>query len=202
MARIVVGISGASGIVLAYKTIIALAERGYEVDLVMSSHAAYAALLEMGKDFGSAAKFIAQLPEAVQKCVTLHSINDVGSAIGSGSYKTEGMVLIPCSMATLAAIACGLADNCLRRAADVMLKERRKLVLVPRETPLSEIHLENMLRLTRMGAMIVPPVPAWYNVPKTVDEIECFIVGKALDALGVDHDLYPRWKGSQGNGGC
>src|SRR5437764_894921 len=127
MARFVVGVSGASGIILAVKAITALAEAGHEIELVLSSHALYAASLELGKGYATSSKFILQLPQAIQEKVTLHPIQDVGASIGSGSYLTDGMLLIPCSMATLAAIACGFADNCLRRAADVTLKERRKL---------------------------------------------------------------------------
>lgn len=202
MARYVIGISGASGIVLALRAITTLAEQGHQIHLVISSHAAYAAGLEMGKEFGSSQKFYDQLPVSVQEKTILHSIHDVGASIASGSFQTDGMLLIPCSMATVAAIAYGFADNCLRRAADVTIKEKRRLVIVPRESPLSDIHLENLLRLSRFGATIVPPVPAWYNGPQTLADIENFIVGKALDALGVMHQLYPRWKSDQGTGGC
>lgn len=195
MERFILGVSGASGIVLAFKAMKALVELGHRVELVISSHAAYAASLEMGKEFSSGHKWAHHLPTELQGHVTLHPIHDVGASIGSGSYSVDGMLIIPCSMATLAAIAYGMSDNCLRRAADVTLKERRRLVVVPRESPLSEIHLENMLRLTRMGAIMVPPVPAWYTHPKSIEDMEGFIVGKALDALGVSHNLYPRWAG-------
>lgn len=194
--RIILGVSGASGMILAYKAMKALTELEHHVELVMTSNASYTATLEMGKEFSSAAKFVSHLAPELQKRVTIHPINDVGATIGSGSYLVDGMLLLPCSMATLAAISIGLGDNLLRRAADVMLKERRPLVIVPRESPLSEIHLENMLSLTRKGAIIVPPVPAWYTHPKTLDDVENFIVGKSLDALKVTHSLYPRWTGS------
>lgn len=184
----VVGVSGASGIVLAYKLLRVLAEKGYHIDCVMSKHALYAASLEMGKEYASSAKFIEPL-----NTVTVHSNQDVGCSICSGSFPSLGMVIIPCSMGTVAAIACGLADNALRRAADVTLKERRPLVIVPRECPLSSLHLENLLRLSNLGATIVPPIPAWYTQPKSVDDIENFIVGRVLDALKIDHALYPRW---------
>lgn len=193
MARIVVGISGASGIILAYRTIVALVEHNYFVELVMSQHAIYAAGLELGKEFGSAQKFLQQLPLSVREKVHLHSIHDVGASIASGSYSTCGMIIIPCSMSTLAAVAIGLADNCLKRAADVTLKEKRPLVIVPRETPLSTIHLENMLRLAKMGVTILPPIPAWYNGPATLADVENFIVGKVLDALKIENSLYKRW---------
>lgn len=194
MGRFVLGISGASGMILALKAIRALTELGHDVELVMSQHAVYTAGYELGKDLNTPAKFVSSLSPALQEKVQIHSIHDVGCAIASGSYPTDGMLIIPCSMATVGAIACGLADNVLRRAADVALKEKRRLVIVPRETPLSTLHLENLSKLSHFGAVIVPPVPAWYLEPKSLDEVEFFIVGKALDALGVSHQLYKRWK--------
>ncbi len=194
MGRFVVGISGASGIILARRCIEALTATGSSIELVMSPSALYTASLELGKEFASTAKFIQQFPEEIQQKITLHSINDVGCAIASGSYPITGMIIIPCSMATIAAISIGLGDNVLRRAADVTLKEKRPLILVPRESPLSELHLENLLKLSRLGATIVPPIPAWYTHPQTLADIENFIVGKVLDALYLDHTLYPRWK--------
>jgi len=189
---LVVGISGASGIVLAYKSIVALARKGFHIDLVMSSSALYTAKYELGEEFATTKRFLGMLPEDVS--VKLHGIHDVGSAIASGSYPSMGMLIVPCSMATVAAVAHGLGDNCLRRAADVTLKERRPLVVVPRETPLSAIHLENMLKLTQLGSTIVSPVPAWYTNPQNLADVEDFIVGKILDAFKIDNALYPRWK--------
>lgn len=187
MGRLVVGVSGASGVVLAHRLI---SQVDCEVDLVMTPSALYTASLEMGREFATVKRFAESLPKKVK----VHGINDVGAGIASGSYPTLGMVIVPCSMTTVAAIAVGLGDNCLRRAADVTLKERRPLVIVPRESPLSEIHLENLLKLTKRGATIVPPMPAWYTNPKTLEDVENFIVGKILDALKMDHALYPRWK--------
>lgn len=198
MARFIVAVSGASGIILAAHALTALAEGGHEIELVMTPHALYTAALEMGKKYGTARTFLTHLPPSTQKRVKLHNINDIGSTIASGTYKVDGMLLIPCSMATLAAIAVGLADNLLRRAADVTLKERRKLVIVPRESPLGAIHLENMLKLTQRGATIVPPIPAWYLSPQSLTDIELFIVGKALDALNLPHTLYKPWSGTCG----
>ncbi|MDR3623666.1 MAG: UbiX family flavin prenyltransferase [Chlamydiales bacterium] len=195
MDRIVIGVSGASGIILAYKAVQAVVRAGYFVDLVISKAAFMTARQEMGQGFGSSAGFIESFDDDIQKNLTVHSINNFGASIASGSYKVRGMLVIPCSMATLAAIAIGLSDNLLRRAADVSLKERRPLVIVPREAPLSSIHLEHMLTLSRMGAVIIPPVPAWYNLPKTLDDVENFVVGKTLDGLGIKHDLYPVWTG-------
>lgn len=188
MANIIVGISGASGIILAHKTIEALIAAGFHIDLVISTAALATAKQEI--DRGSPKKLLEGFPPA---SVTLHPLYDFAASIASGSYKAEGMVIVPCSMATLAAVALGLSDNLLRRAGDVCLKERRPLVLVPRETPLSAIHLRHMLTLTEMGAHIVPPMPAWYNKPQTLADVEDFIVGKVLDCLKVSHTLYPSW---------
>ena len=133
--------------------------------------------------------------EIVGLATEAHKIDDVTSNVASGSFRTDGMVVIPCSMKTLAGIATGYSDNLLLRAADVTLKERRPLVLVVRETPLSLIHLENMVAVTRAGAVVLPAMPAFYHRPKTVDELVDQVVGKALDLLGVDHTLYRRWSG-------
>jgi 4-hydroxy-3-polyprenylbenzoate decarboxylase len=118
---------------------------------------------------------------------------DIGAAVASGSFRVKGMVVIPCSMGTLAGIAHGASDNLLERAADVILKEGRRLIVVPRETPLHEIHLENMLKLARMGTRIIPAMPAFYQKPQTLDDIVDFLVGKVLDMMDIDHDLYRRW---------
>lgn len=190
MQRLVVGISGGSGIILAKKLLEAVP---LQIDLVITPQALYTAKFELGPEFATARRLIASLSEETQKRITLHGIQDIGSNISSGSHLTCGMVIIPCSMATVAAVAMGLGDNCLRRAADVTLKERRPLVIVPRESPFSQIHLENMLKLTQCGATILPPAPAWYTNPKTLDDVEDFIVGKVMDALRLDHSLYPRW---------
>lgn len=194
MQRLVVGVSGASGIILAHHLIKYVCDKGFMVDLVMTPQALYTARYELREDISTAKRFIATFDPSIQQNIHLHGIHDVGSHIASGSHLTYGMVVIPCSMATVAAIAVGLGDNCLRRAADVTLKEKRPLVLVPREAPLSELHLENLHKLARLGATIVPPLPAWYTRPQTIQDIEFFIVGKVLDALKIEHNLYPRWK--------
>lgn len=179
--------------ILARRLIVELASNGHAIELVMSQSAQYTASIELGKEWTTGAKCVQQLPAFIQHLITLHSIHDVGCAIASGSYPVDAMIIIPCSMATVAAIAMGLGDNVLRRAADVTLKERRPLVVVPRESPLSELHLENLLKLSRLGATIVPPVPAWYTAPQTLEDVENFIIGKVLDTLRIDHHLYPRW---------
>ena len=193
MHRIVVGVSGASGIVLAHKTVDALTKLGHQVDLVISRDAFFTAVEEMGIEYSTMEKFLSHFTEEQRVLIHPHRINDFTAPIASGSFKFYGMVIVPCSMATLAGVAMGLSDNLLRRAADVALKERRPLVIVPRESPFSEIHLENMLKITRMGGVIVPPCPAWYNHPKSLDDVENFIVGRTLDALKIEHSLYKRW---------
>lgn len=195
MGRYVVGVSGASGIVLALRLVQILTHLEHKVEFTMSKHAIYSASFEMGIAFTTASKFISHVER--KDLISIHRDQDIGCAIASGSFETDGMVVIPCSMATLAAIASGLSDNALRRAADVTLKEKRPLILIPRETPLSEIHLENMLKLSRLGATIIPPIPAWYTAPKSLEDIENFIVGKVLDALKIKHQLYPRWQPQQ-----
>lgn len=191
MDKIVLGVSGASGIILAQKLLSVLAEKGFIVELVMTKHALYTSSLELGKEYSTTKKFV---PKEWQHQVQIHAAEDVGAAICSGSYKTKGMVIVPCSMASVAAISLGLADNCLRRAADVTLKERRPLVIVFRESPLSTLHLEHLLKLSQLGAMILPPLPAWYLKPKSTEDIENFIVGKILEAFGISHELYAPWQ--------
>jgi flavin prenyltransferase len=193
MARYVVGISGASGIILAKRLIEVLTSHLHEVELVMSKAAMQTAIVELGKECSSFEKFISLFGEKARQLIRVHSIQDFFSPIASGSYPTTAMIVIPCSMATVAAIATGLSDNVLRRAADVTLKEKRPLILVPRESPLNEIHLENMLKLARMGVSIVSPVPAWYAQPQTIEDVENCIVSRLLDLLKIENDLYPRW---------
>jgi 4-hydroxy-3-polyprenylbenzoate decarboxylase len=127
--------------------------------------------------------------------VTLHRENDLGAKIASGTQGWDGMVVLPCSMKTLAGISQGHASNLIERAADVTLKEGRRLVLVPRETPLNQIHLENMLRAARAGAQIVPAMPAFYLKPRSLDELADFLVGRVLSLFDVDHELFRPWKG-------
>ena len=193
MAEIVVGVSGASGIVLAHRSIDVLTRMQHKVHLVLSKASLYTAVEEMGAIYGTVQKFVNSFSSEQRELIRLHAIGDFSSPLASGSYPTDGMIVIPCSMATLAAIAIGLSDNVLRRAADVHLKERRPLIIVPREMPLAENHLENMLRIARMGGMICPPIPGWYTKPKTLQDMEDFIVGRILDGLKIDAKLYPRW---------
>ena len=186
MARFVVGITGASGVRLAFLAINELLALGHNIELILSRDAPQSILHEMGEDYSSPQKFLAAFLPKYQTQLRLHQYQDFNAPVASGSFKHDGCLVIPCSMATLSAIACGLADNLLRRACDVTLKEKRKLVLVPREAPISEIHLENMLKLARMGVVIFPPELAWYMKPKTLEEAEHFLISRILDQLGVD----------------
>lgn len=193
MATVVVGVSGASGICLAHLTVDALTQNGHKVHLVMTRDALVTAQHEMGSSFSSLDRFVSSFSKDQQTLISHHRNTDMMAPIASGSFQTDGMCIVPCSMTTLAALAMGLSDTLLRRAADVTLKERRKLVLSPREAPLSSIHLKNMLRLTQAGAVIVPPVPAWYLLPKSVEALNQTIVSRLLDQLGIVLDLSQRW---------
>ncbi|WP_392676452.1 non-oxidative hydroxyarylic acid decarboxylases subunit B [Streptomyces sp. LN785] len=184
--RLIVGMTGATGAVLGVRLLENLAELPeVETHLVLSRWARTTIELETGR---SAAE-VAGLADVV------HNPEDQGATISSGSFRTDGMVVVPCSMKTLAGIRAGYADGLVGRAADVVLKERRKLVLVPRETPLSEIHLENMLDLARKGVQIVPPMPAFYNHPETVDDIVDHITTRVLDQFELPAPAARRWQG-------
>lgn len=184
--RLVLGITGATGAPLGVRLLEVLHDLPeVHTHLVMSRWARTTIELETPYSAREAAK----LADAVYGC------NDQAAPISSGSFPTDGMVIAPCSMKTLAGIRAGYADGLIGRAADVTLKERRKLVLVPRETPLSEIHLENMLALSRMGVQIVPPMPAFYNNPESVDDIVNHVVSRVLDQFGLQAPFARRWQG-------
>ena len=182
--RLIVGITGASGSIFGVRLLQMLRGTDIETHLVMSRWGARTLVHETG-----------YTPEQVQALAGVsHPLTDQGAPISSGSFVTMGMVIVPCSVRTLAAIAHGLGDHLVHRAADVVLKERRKLVLAVREAPLNEIHLENMLKLSRMGVVIAPPVPAFYAKPETVDEIVNYTVARLLDQFGIHVDM-ARWPG-------
>ncbi|MCL4534231.1 MAG: UbiX family flavin prenyltransferase [Bacteroidetes bacterium] len=178
----VVGVSGASGAVLARRCVEMLLARELPVALTVTDVAAGIWQDELGTS-------LSQDLAVWGARVRYYPAEHMPAPIASGSYRTRGMIVVPCSMATVAAIAHGTSTSLLTRAADVCLKEGRRLVLVPRETPLSAIHLENLLRLARLGVRIVPPVPAFYNHPTSLDEVVDFVVGRALEALGVPDGL-------------
>jgi 4-hydroxy-3-polyprenylbenzoate decarboxylase len=184
--RLIVGITGATGTIFGVRLLQILAGSGVETHLVLSNWAARTLAHETEHTV-----------EEVRRMAThTYQIGDQGASISSGSFLTRGMIVAPCSMRTLAAIATGQGDNLIHRAADVTLKERRKLVLLVRESPFSDIHLENMLKLSRMGAVVVPPVPAFYNHPQTIEDIVNHVVQRALDQLGIHLDVATRWDGA------
>ena len=184
--KLIVGMTGATGAPLGVALLQALREMpNVETHLVMSTWAKTTIELETpynARDVAALADFS-------------HNSADQAATISSGSFRTDGMIVIPCSMKTLAGIRAGYADGLVGRAADVVLKEGRKLVLVPREMPLSTIHLENMLALSRMGVAMVPPMPAFYNHPETVDDIVQHVVARVLDQFGLEHPHARRWQG-------
>ena len=184
MNPVVVGISGASGAVLAHRTVDQLLNRRVPTQVVCSNAARMVWQEELGVSFNETLSAWREDPH-----FTFHALNDLRAPIASGTYPTAGMVVVPCSMNSIASIAHGISSNLLTRAADVCLKERRRLVIVPRETPLHSIHLENMLTLSRMGAVVLPPEPAFYLKPQSVDDIVDFVVGRVLVALGIDETL-------------
>ena len=185
MQKIVIGITGASGAVLGVRTLDAFAAADVETHLVVSRWG------QRTLEHETALK----LDDLRTRATELYSSGDMAAAISSGSFRTMGMVIAPCSMHSLSAISLGMGENLVHRAADVVIKERLPLVVVPRETPLNDIHLENMLRLSRMGVRILPPNPAFYNHPESVEDIVDHIVARILDQFGVAADFSRRWDG-------
>ncbi|HGX9174015.1 UbiX family flavin prenyltransferase [Escherichia coli B12:H4] len=181
--RMIVGISGASGFQYGVKTVELLKKLDVEIHLVVSKGAEKTCHLET--DY--------RLDDIFAMADVVHPINNLGAAISSGSFKTQGMIIVPCSMRTLGAIAHCMTDNLLTRAADVVLKERRRLVLLTRETPLNLGHIRNMATVTEMGGIIFPPVPAFYQRPQTVEEIVTHSVSRALDLFDLNIKDLPRW---------
>jgi 4-hydroxy-3-polyprenylbenzoate decarboxylase len=188
--RLIIGITGATGAVYGVRLLERLRDAGVETHLVVSRWGARTLLHETPYS----REHVESLASAV------HAPADMGALISSGSFRTDGMIVAPCSAKTLAAIAHGFGENLIHRAADVVLKERRKLVLLVRETPLSDIHLENMLKLSRMGAVVLPPMPAFYTHPRTVDDIVDHTISRVLDHFGLDAGGAARWSGEMGVG--
>jgi 4-hydroxy-3-polyprenylbenzoate decarboxylase len=187
--RLIVAITGASGALHGVRLLQVLREvPGVETHLLVSA----AGWMNVEQELAAPRREIEALAHVV------HSVRDVGATIASGSFATEGMVVAPCSMRTLAAIAHGLSDNLVARAADVVLKERRRLVLMVRETPLNLAHLRNMVAVTEMGGVIFPPVPAFYNRPRSIEEMVDHTVGRVLDLFGIAQGLSPAWGGLRG----
>ncbi len=186
MKRIIVGVSGASGVIYGVRLLEILKETpGIETHLILTNGARVTMKLEESKD-----------PEELEALADyVHAPDNLAAPVSSGSFRTEGMIIAPCSMKSLSMIALSLNDNLLVRAADVTLKERRKLVLIPRETPLHIGHLRAMLTVTEIGGVILPPVPSFYNRPSTIQDIIDQTVGKALDQFNIPHNLFNRWAG-------
>ena len=183
--RLIVGITGATGAIYGVRLLDALKQAEVETHLVLSNWGARTIEHETGMT----------LPDLQARVAVVHGTGNMAATISSGSFHTDGMIIAPCSMRTVAAIAHGNGDHLVHRAADVILKERRRLVLVARETPLSEIHLENLLKLARIGVTILPPMPAFYNKPETLDDIVNHTVARVLDQFGIDAAFARRWDG-------
>ena len=184
--RLIVAMTGATGSIYGLRILETLRARGgWETHLIVSD----AGMLNAWQEYRLARKDITKLANVV------HNIRDVGASISSGSFITAGMVIAPCSMKTLAAVAHGFSDNLISRAADVILKERRRLVLITREAPLNLAHIRNMAAVTEMGGVIFPPVPAFYSGAKTIDDLVNHTVGRVLDLFGVEHEGISRWQG-------
>ena len=184
--RLIIAITGATGAVYGVRLLEVLRSiQGIETHLLISD----AGVLNLHQELDLGRKEVEVLADAV------HSVRDVGAAIASGSFQSEGMVVAPCSMKTLAAIAHGLSDNLITRAADVVLKERRRLVLMVRETPFNLAHLRNMTAVTEMGGVVFPPLPAFYHRPQTIAEMVDHTVARVLDLFDIQHALAPRWNG-------
>lgn len=182
--RIIVGISGASGAIYGVRILQELNNIGVETHLIVSDWACETIREET----------VFKVDDVKGMASVVYNNRDMGAAISSGSFLTNGMIIAPCSMKTLAAIAHGYADNLISRAADVCLKEKRKLVVMPREMPFNTIHLENMLSLSRMGAVIASPVPSYYNCPQTINDIVNQTVGRVIDQFSLEQNLVKRWK--------
>jgi 4-hydroxy-3-polyprenylbenzoate decarboxylase len=182
--RLIVGLTGTSGIIYGVRLLRELKLKEVETHVVVSRAAEKILQQEMNKDIG-----------LIDSLAThRYDVDNMFAPIASGSFLTDGMVVIPCSMKTLAGIACGYSENLLLRSASVMLKEDRKLVLVPRETPLSPVDLENMLKLSRIGVTILPAMPAFYHRPRGIDDLVAYVVGKTLDVFRIEHDIFGRWR--------
>ena len=195
-----VAITGASGSIYAYRTLVHMAASGVveRINIILSDSAVTVARVELGVDLRNADSARINnwlgLPKE-SKLVQLQRLDNLAAKAASGSHRQEGMVVVPCSMGTLGAIASGLSTNLIHRAADVTLKEGRRLVLVPRESPMNAIHLENMLRLSRAGAHIIPASPGFYHRPQTIEQLVDHLVFRILDHLGVPHSDQTRWQG-------
>lgn len=199
MGTYTIAITGASGSIYGVRLLKYLMEKGHKVYLTITKEGGLILKEEMGFDWQGHEK---EIEKKIKKDLKLREASlyyfnedNLSAPISSGSAKVEAMVIIPCSMKTLSGVACGYANNLVGRAADVMIKEGRTLILVPRETPLNSIHLRNMLILSEMGVKIIPAMPAFYSSPKNINDLVDFMAGKVLDSLGIENNLFKRWKG-------
>jgi len=197
MKSFIVAISGASGSIYGIRLVEELLKSVDNIYICLSNTSFFIIQTETGLDWSG--KTEAEIEKKIQKHyaskkIRYFSETNLAAPVSSGSFVTDGMFVVPCSMKTLSGIATGYANNLIERSADVALKEGRKLIISPRETPFSEIHLENMLKLKKMGVAIVPPIPAFYQKPKDLDDIVDFVVGKILDSAGIKHELFKRWE--------
>lgn len=190
--NILVAITGASGSIYGLRLLEELLKAGHQVTLVASASGHEVCRFETGVELADSDTLKARWAVSDAKLI-LRGVDDLWAPEASGSAAPEAMVIAPCSMGTAGRIAAGISGNLIERAADVMLKERRPLLLLPRETPFSSIHLENLLKLSQIGARIVPAMPAFYQRPATLDDMVDFVVGKLLDQLGINHSLFRRW---------
>ena len=195
LKRLIVGITGASAGVYGVRLLQVLTKQeDIEIHLTISSSGARALSEELQIEVDLDNFKLESLIGVSSPRVVYHHESDIAAPIASGSFRTEGMIVVPCSMGSIASIAGGMSRNLIQRAADVCIKENRKLVVVPRETPLSPIHLENMLKLSRLGVCVLPAMPGFYHFPKNVDDLLNFVVTKILDQFGIDTELIQRWK--------
>ncbi len=198
MKPYIVGITGASGAIYGIRLVQLLTELEYDVALVVSDPARLVIKEELNVGLGNLTQkesFESFFDAKQLERITLYSSKDLAAPIASGSYPTQGMIIIPCSMGTLGHIASGASVNLIHRAAECVLKEARRLVIVPREMPLSAIHLENLLKLARLGVRVLPASPGFYSGAQSIQDLVDFVVGRVLDSLEISHALYPRWTG-------
>lgn len=199
---VIVAISGASGTIYGVRLLQFLLENNYKIELIVSKSASKVAEAEIDLKLSLNPKILKEQvlsylrnpANKKEELLNVWSHDDITASISSGSYRTSAMVIIPASMGTIGAIASGTSDNLITRAADVCLKERRKLILVPREMPFSTIHLENLTKLSIAGAIVAPACPGFYHNPKNLNDVVDFVVGKVLDLIGIDHSLFKRWR--------
>lgn len=203
MSKYIIGITGASGSIYGLRLIEKILNLNHEVYLTITKAGLEVIKQEADLDL-LGLKTEAEATNVLKKHFKLKGDNEqlkyfdidhIGAVIASGSFRTDGMIIVPCSMATVAAIANGTSSDLLERAADVILKEKKKLTLVPRETPFNQVHLENLLKLAQNNVHIVPAMPAFYHKPKTIDELVDFLVGRLLDQMGIEHEMFNRWEG-------